>query len=311
MDIHHAMIVHNKPNRLYEALTQQHDLEVWMGASTVAQTEVGGALEFRFKQGQRTLKLEVIHLETEKQIQWRVVQPVWPIDLGGQVITWTLTPYEVNTLVDFRMEGWPQDDDVYASVSYKWASFMMRLKIYMGDTREIGTLAPSAMPLAVNIRPLVDTEAEALAAFYNALSSETIRTFRPLREKTTAEVCERLIADNQTGARHRYDLLAEDSRGITGWAFLADLQTDRPYLGIVVGEAHQRRGIGKALMERLYNWADEQAIAKTYLMVVKDNDRARQLYQQFGFAVYDEEFDELDQLDYVHMVRSLKGHNGS
>lgn len=170
---------------------------------------------------------------------------------------------------------------------------------------------PSATPLAVKIRPLVETDAEALAAFYNALSVETIRVFRPLREKTTVEVCERLIADNQTDARRRYDLLAEDSRRITGWAFLADLQTEQPYLGIVVGEDHQGRGIGKALMERLHNWADEQAIAKTYLMVVKDNDRAKRLYEQFGFAVYDEEFDELDQLDYLHMVRALKGHNGS
>jgi uncharacterized protein YndB with AHSA1/START domain len=36
MDIHHAMMVHNKPDRLYEALTQQSDLEVWMGAPTLA-----------------------------------------------------------------------------------------------------------------------------------------------------------------------------------------------------------------------------------------------------------------------------------
>lgn len=35
------------------------------------------------------------------------------------------------------MEGWPRDDGVYASVSYKWALFMMRLKIFMGDTHEI------------------------------------------------------------------------------------------------------------------------------------------------------------------------------
>jgi hypothetical protein len=38
--------------------------------------------------------------------------------------------------MDFRMEGWPKDD-AYASVSYKWASFMVRLKIYRDDTREI------------------------------------------------------------------------------------------------------------------------------------------------------------------------------
>jgi hypothetical protein len=41
------------------------------------------------------------------------------------------------------MEGWPQDDDTYASVSYKWASFMVRLKIYIGDRREIATFLPN------------------------------------------------------------------------------------------------------------------------------------------------------------------------
>ncbi len=40
------------------------------------------------------------------------------------------------------MAGWPQDDDAYASVSYKWALFMVRLKIYLGDTREIADFLP-------------------------------------------------------------------------------------------------------------------------------------------------------------------------
>jgi len=142
MDIHHAMMVHNKPDRLYEALTQQRDLEVWMGAPTIGKPEVGSMIEFQYDQGQRTLKMEVTRLEAGKLVQWRVIQPVWPSDTADQVITWTLTPYESSTLVDLRMEGWPQDDDVYASVSYKWASFMVRLKIYMGDTREIETFLP-------------------------------------------------------------------------------------------------------------------------------------------------------------------------
>ncbi|MGZ9163679.1 MAG: SRPBCC family protein [Anaerolineales bacterium] len=143
MDIHHAMMVHNKPYRLYEALTQQSELEVWMGAPALARAEVGSTIEFQFDQGQRTLKMEVTRLEAGKQVQWRVLQPVWPIEAADQVVTWTLTPYESSTLVDLRMEGWPQDDDVYASVSYKWASFMVRLKIYMGDTREIATFLPA------------------------------------------------------------------------------------------------------------------------------------------------------------------------
>jgi len=142
MDIHRAMMVHNKPDRLYEALTQQRDLEVWMGAPTLAKPEVGSMIELQYDQGQRTLKMEVTRLEVGKQVQWRVTQPVWRKEATDQTVTWTLIPYEGSTLVDFRMEGWPQDDDVYASVSYKWASFMMRLKIYMGDTREITTFLP-------------------------------------------------------------------------------------------------------------------------------------------------------------------------
>ena len=144
MDIHHAMIVRNKPGRLFEALTQQGDFEVWMGAPTLARPEVGATIEVQFDQGRHTLKLEVIGLEAGKQVQWRVLQPVWPTKAVDQVITWTLIPYESSTLVDFRMEGWPEDDDTYASVSYKWASFMMRLKIHLGDTREIATFLPGA-----------------------------------------------------------------------------------------------------------------------------------------------------------------------
>ena len=181
--------------------------------------------------------------------------------------------------------------------------------ITRADWLAASSSAPSTTPLAVQIRPIVESDAEALTAFYNAFSPETIRTFRPLREKTTVDVCERLIADNQTDPRRRYDLLAEDSRRITGWAFLADLQTEHPYLGIVVGEDQRGRGIGKALMERLHNWSDQHGVAEICLMVVKDNDRARRLYEQFGFVVYDEEFDELDQLDYFHMVRSLQAYN--
>jgi uncharacterized protein YndB with AHSA1/START domain len=139
MDIHHAMVVHNQPSRLYEALTQSRDLAVWMGAPTVAKPEVGSVIEFHHDQGQRILKLAITDLEDSKLVRWRIVKPVWPSDVTEQVITWTLVPFHGSTLVDFRMDGWQQDDDIYASVSYKWASFMVRLKAYMGDTREMAT----------------------------------------------------------------------------------------------------------------------------------------------------------------------------
>ncbi len=137
MDIHHEMIIHNTPGRVYTALSNLDDLKVWLGALVLGRVEVGAAIEIQFDP--RVLKLKITGLEPERRVQWQVIQPVWPaegID-QKQVITWTLEPYEVNTLVSFRMQGWPRDDGVYASVSYKWAAFMLRLKVYMGDIREI------------------------------------------------------------------------------------------------------------------------------------------------------------------------------
>lgn len=137
MDIHHEMIIHNTPGQVYGALTRLGDLEVWMGAPVRGEPEIGSVIEIQF--GQRTMKLEITALEVGKMVQWRVIEPMWPMEgiEQEQVVTWTLEPYEVNTLVSLRMQGWPRDNGVYASVSYKWASFMMRLKVYMGDTREI------------------------------------------------------------------------------------------------------------------------------------------------------------------------------
>lgn len=137
MDIHHEMIVHSPPERVYEALTQIDDLGVWFGAPVAGRAEIGAVIEIQFDRG--TLKLEISGLDAGRRVQWRVVEPMWPMEGIDQIqiVTWTLAPYEVNTLVSFRMEGWPRDDGVYASVSYKWASFMMRLKVYLGDTREI------------------------------------------------------------------------------------------------------------------------------------------------------------------------------
>ena len=137
MDIHHEMTIHNTPERVYDALTKIEDLEVWMGHPVAGRLDVGGVLEIHFHRG--TMKLEIIRLEPGHLVTWRVIEGVWPMDglEQFQVITWILEPYEVNTLISFRMEGWPHDDGIYASVSYKWASLMLRLKVHLGDTREI------------------------------------------------------------------------------------------------------------------------------------------------------------------------------
>ena len=142
MEIHHAMIVRSSPERLYRALTQEADLQVWMDAPTITNPEVGSIVEFRYDQGRRTMKIEITYLDVTKQVKWRVIQALWSNEAVDQTITWTLSPIEDSTLVDFHMEGWKPNDAAFASLSYKWALFMVRLKISLGDVREIASLLP-------------------------------------------------------------------------------------------------------------------------------------------------------------------------
>jgi uncharacterized protein YndB with AHSA1/START domain len=112
MDIHHANMIHNTPpEKVYEALTQPSELEKWWGAPATARAEVGSTFEFHFPGQQHGLKFEILRLEPGKLVQWRVIRPVWPMKPGiEQVVTWTLEPFETSTLLDLRVEGWPQDD---------------------------------------------------------------------------------------------------------------------------------------------------------------------------------------------------------
>jgi uncharacterized protein YndB with AHSA1/START domain len=148
MDIHHQGLIRNiSPVSVYAALTQPDDLGVWWGAQVITRPEVDSTLEMKFGGGQRVLKCDIVRLEEGKLVQWRVTQPVWQIDPGTeQIITWTLQPYETSTIVDLRMDGWPQDSESYAQTSYKLATFLFRLKVFLGDTREIDAIITLSQP---------------------------------------------------------------------------------------------------------------------------------------------------------------------
>ena len=113
-----------------------------MNAPTTAQAVVGSNIVFQHTRDQHVLTMRIIRLDPEKLVQWLVTEPIWENDAADQFITWTLEPYEVNTLVDFRMAGWSEDDGVYANLSYKWASYMLRLKVHLGDKRDIESFLP-------------------------------------------------------------------------------------------------------------------------------------------------------------------------
>jgi len=157
-------------------------------------------------------------------------------------------------------------------------------------------------------------DAEALAAFYNGLSTASRRTFRPLGETTTRDICAGVAADNAggnvtgDGGNHRtkYDLIALAGDRIIGWGFLWELDAedpdDGPVFGLAIADAYHGMRLGTRLTRAVIAWADAQNLPQVILTVVQDNVIAQHIYEQQGFVRYGSFVGE-DGLGYYRMRR--------
>jgi len=164
------------------------------------------------------------------------------------------------------------------------------------------------------IRQLQSEDAEALAAFYNGLSTASKRTFRPLDETTTRDICAGVAAGNAgsnvagDGSKHptKYDLVALADDRIIGWGFLwaldAEGPDDGPVFGLAVADAYHGIGLGTRLTRAVIAWADAQNLPQVILTVVQDNVIAQHIYEEQGFVRYGGFVGE-DGLDYYRMRR--------
>lgn len=83
-------------------------------------------------------------------------------------------------------------------------------------------------------------------------------------------------------------LVATVQGAIVGWAALHSQSSLRRShvraLSLAIATAHQRQGLGRSMMERLLDWADNWAhVLRIELMVQADNAAAIALYRSFGF----------------------------
>ena len=160
------------------------------------------------------------------------------------------------------------------------------------------------MPIARDpvIRQPREGDAPALQAFYNSLDPFGKEMFHPIGPSAELQACEKVVRDAQLGAR--FDLVIERGGEILGWAFVSGLEKDCPVLGIGVSEELRGRGFGRTLMERLVEFVRARGNKGIELTVVRTNDRARLLYERFGFEICGEH-DGSDGLSYYRMKLNL------
>lgn len=143
--------------------------------------------------------------------------------------------------------------------------------------------------VTISVDPATRADAEALTdlmaeldAFYGAPHTEP-------REQRLAQVT-RLVFSAQPAA---YVLLARDSGQLVGMAAYSFLW---PAAGVTqslflkelyVSEAARRRGVGRALMDRLNAIAAEQECSRVEWMTETENVEARAFYEATGAAVHD------------------------
>jgi ribosomal protein S18 acetylase RimI-like enzyme len=156
-------------------------------------------------------------------------------------------------------------------------------------------------PPNVTFRLLTAQDGAGLCGFYNGLSDASRRTFRPLGLITTIEACSTIFPANVRQEKH--DLLAVHGEKIIGWGFIWDLHKAEPVFGLAVADAFHGRGLGTELTRRVLAEADRGGLPRVVLTVVKDNHRARHLYERAGFREYGQYHDDGDGLDYYRMER--------
>lgn len=108
--------------------------------------------------------------------------------------------------------------------------------------------------------------------------------------KTAEELRDILARSLAASERGEEVTMVADADGV-GVVGSASLHRLRPaycrhvaVLALGVHPAHQRRGIGRSLLEALLAWARAHGLVRIELYVRADNHRARALYRDLGFV---------------------------
>lgn len=149
-------------------------------------------------------------------------------------------------------------------------------------TRQAGGDPAGAQP-DYAVRRLEPGDAGELLRFYRALPGWIVHWYDPFPQPNEQRLAEHLRAA-ANGEAISYGLCGLDG-AVHGHSFILGTRAEQPVFGIGLAEHAIGRGHGRRLMETVISEADALCMPLVTLTVFKDNDRARLLYERFGFTI--------------------------
>jgi len=249
----------------------------------------------------RNMRRELASRQGEEQETWLQVIRLGDIAVVGVpgemfgslgMAIRNLSPFRHTIVVGLANDeiGYIADSEAMDLGGYQvWTGFHSILEKGAGEAMVdacvdlLNRAAEEASTEGARIREIAEGDALRLQTFYNTLDSPAKTLFHPIGWNASLSDCENIVRQALAGKRH--DLVIDCLGKILGWAFASGLDSDHPTLGIGTSEELRGQGFGARLTERVVEFVRRRGNKGIDLTVVRTNDRARLLYERFGFKI--------------------------
>ena len=129
-DIIHRVGIKAPISKVYAAVSTVEGVAGWWTQETSGSSKAGGTMGVRFLSpgGKEigSMKMEVIALDPDKQVQWRFTSG--PEEWVGTDVIFNLSQDGDYTIVLFGHKNWREAKEFTAHCSMKWATFLLSLR---------------------------------------------------------------------------------------------------------------------------------------------------------------------------------------
>ena len=123
--IYHQILIKASRAKIYEVLTAQDGMSLWLGPDCAVKPQVGFINEFGIG-NQARYRMKVIHLQPGYSVEWKCVNQ--HDDWSGTQLSFHLADKGEFTCLDFKQSGFVTESEVYAATNYQWANLLTLLK---------------------------------------------------------------------------------------------------------------------------------------------------------------------------------------